>query len=78
LSNLPFQARRRKKAHRSNSPHEIELIDTKINHFMVGIVGNNEFLSFSWNPVTLFFLTKNTEKKLTLKLNLKKLKERTS
>jgi hypothetical protein len=64
LSDVPFQARRRKKAHRSNSSRKMELTDTKINHFMVGIVGNNEFLSLSWNLVilSLFSNKKQTEK----------------
>jgi len=64
LSDVPFQARRRKKAHRSNSPRKMELTDTKINHFIVGIVGNNEFLSLSWNLVilSLFSNKKQTEK----------------
>jgi hypothetical protein len=64
LLDVPFQARKRKKAHRSNSPRKMELTNTKINHFMVGIVGNNEFLSLSWNLVTLslFSNKKQTEK----------------
>jgi hypothetical protein len=64
LSDVPFQARRRKKAHRSNSPRKMELTYTKINHFMVGIIGNNEFLSLSWNLVilSLFSNKKQTEK----------------
>jgi hypothetical protein len=64
LLDVPFQARKRKKSHRSNSSRKMELTNTKINHFMVGIVSNNEFLYLSWNLVTLslFSNKKQTEK----------------
>jgi hypothetical protein len=56
-SDLPFRERRRKKKSRSSSSHEMEPIDTNINHFMFEIINNDEFLSLSQNPASLSLLS---------------------
>ena len=70
-SDLPFQERRRKKKLRSNFSHEMEPIDTNINHLMFEIINNDEFLSLSQNSASLSLLSQKRLKIKEIKFDAK-------